>query len=85
LRYCYDRQIHRDPDVGSGEIIVSFDIGFDGDVGLVDVQDRGVDADVALCIASRFRQMQFAPSHHPSERITLPITLTRATRQAHEG
>ena len=77
LRYCYDRQIQRDPRVGSGEVIVLFDIGARGDVRLVEVEDRGVDADVALCIASRVRGLKFAPSGRMSSRVTLPIALTR--------
>lgn len=78
LRYCYDRQVQLDPDVGSGEVIVSFEVDATGRVGLVDVEDRGVDADVALCIASRFRQMRFDPSTGSSTRVRQPIALTRA-------
>ena len=77
LRYCYDRQVQLDPTVGSGEIIVSFEVDATGRVGLVEVVDRGVDADVALCIANRFRQMRFDPSTGSSTRVRLPIALTR--------
>ena len=79
LRYCYDRQRHRDPSVGSGEIEVSLDIGADGGVRLVDVEDRGVDANVALCLASRLRGMQFAPSDRTSTRVSLPIQLSHTS------
>ena len=78
LRYCYDRQVQLDPDVGSGEVIVSFEVDATGRVGLVDVEDHGVDADVALCIASRFHQMRFDPSAGASTRVRQPIALTRA-------
>ena len=78
LRYCYDSEAQRDRTIGSGEVVVHVDIAATGAVRMVEVEDHGVDADVALCLARRFRKMQFPPTEHLSSRVTLGIQLSRA-------
>jgi hypothetical protein len=59
IRYCYQRELNRDPDLG-GKVVVKFTISGDGTVSSAGTKSTTLgNASVESCINARFQRMTF--------------------------
>lgn len=59
IRYCYQRQLARNPDLG-GKLVIGFTIAGDGSVSSSRVKQSSLGSDaVSQCVLGRFQRMRF--------------------------